>query len=49
MKGFCGLFWNNPSEITDYKKHDPVEWEGHYDKTKAWRIIGSNAISGKSN
>lgn len=47
MKGFCGLFWNNPSEITDYKKHDPVEWEGHYDKTKAWRIIGSNAISGK--
>lgn len=47
MKGFCGLFWNNHSEITDYKKHNPVEWEGHYDKTKAWRIIGSNAISGK--
>lgn len=29
------------------KKHNPVEWEGHYDETKFWRIIGSNAISGK--
>lgn len=48
MRGFGGLFWNNPSGFEDYKKHKPIEWEGHYDETKFWRVIGTNAISGKA-
>lgn len=48
MRGFGGLFWNNPSRFEDYKRHEPVEWEGHYDETKTWRYIGTNTVSGNT-
>lgn len=45
---FGGLFWNNPSRLEDYKRHESEEWEGHYDETKLWNFIGTNAVSGKA-
>lgn len=46
MKRLGELLWNNPSRFEDYRKHDPVEWEGHYDKTKHWHFIGTNNVCG---
>lgn len=43
---FGGLFWNNPSKFEDYRRHEPIEWEGHYDKTKHWHFVGTNNVCG---
>lgn len=48
MRGFGKLLWNNPSRFEDYRKHEPIEWEGHYDKIKHWHFVGTNIVSGKA-
>lgn len=46
MKGLSRLLCNNLFKFEDYRKHEPIEWEGHYDKTKHWHFVGTNNVSG---
>lgn len=48
MKRLSRLFLNSPSRFNDYKKHEPIEWEGHYDETKTWKFLGTNSFIRKA-